>query len=380
MVFLFIATILISFVLSIAATYFLAKNARKNHKFMPAPKGRDLHSKPIPRVAGLAMVAVFTVVILVLNYLKPDFFAELGFPFRFWGMDIDKRLLGVLAGGLVLVFIMAIDDARGIRAGWKLFWQIVVWSVVVACGIGIIALNNPFGQTVSLAHWQSAIQIGGTIYHFVWLADLLFLIWLIGMMNAVNFVDGVDGLAAGLGIIGFAVIGALSLFKTGVDQPAVAMLAFVAAAVTAGALVFNFHPAKVFLGDAGAMWIGYLLAVLSVIYGGKLATLFLVLAVPIVDGLMVAGGRLLRHQNPLTTPDQTHIHHRFIRAGFSVRSSVLIIYAISAVYGVVALATEGAVKWMLLGVLLVLTTVSLILIGRLKVRHRNVKIKMQNAK
>lgn len=369
----FFVSTLIAFFVSILTTYCLMRWARKNHKFMPAPKGRDIHTKPIPRVAGLAMVVVFTLMILVLNYLQPDLFAELGFPFRFWGIDIDKRLLGVLLGGLALAAVMAVDDARGIKAGWKLFWQIVVWSVVVVCGIGLVALNNPFGQTVDLAHWQSTIQLGGTIYHFVWLADLLFLVWLIGMMNAVNFVDGVDGLAAGLGIIGFVVIGLLSLFRTGVDQPAVAMLAFVAAAVTAGALVFNFHPAKVFLGDAGAMWIGYLLAVLSVIYGGKLATLFLVLAVPIVDGLIVAAARIMRHQNPLTTPDQTHIHHRFIRAGFSVTTSVLIIYAISAVYGVVALATEGATKWILLGILLVATAVFLVLVGRMKLGRRNVK-------
>jgi len=379
MLFLFVATTVISFALSVAATYLIAKYAQKNHKFVPAPKGRDLHTKPIPRVAGLAMISVFTVVVLVLNYFKPDFFAELGFPFRLGGIDIDKRLLGVLAGGLVLVAIMAVDDARGIKAGWKLFWQVAVWAIVVACGIGITALNNPFGHTIQLTDWRSVVEIGGTVYHFVWLADLLFLVWLIGMMNAVNFVDGVDGLAAGLGVIGFVVIGFLSLFKTGVDQPAVAMLAFVAAAVTAGALVFNFHPARVFLGDAGAMWIGFLLAALSVIYGGKLATLFLVLAVPIVDGLIVAGGRMIRRQNPLTTPDQTHIHHRFMRAGFSVTSSVLIIYAISAAYGVVALATEGAAKWTMIGILLVLTTAFLVIVGRVKLKrinssHRAIKL------
>src|SRR3989344_9267500 len=143
MVFLFIATIVISFALSVAATYSIAKYAQKNRKFVPVPKGRDVHTQPIPRVAGLAMVAVFTVVVLAVNYIRPGLFAELGFPFRFWGIDIDKRLLGVLAGGLVLVGIMAVDDARGIKAGWKLFWQVVVWAIVVAWGVGLTALHKP---------------------------------------------------------------------------------------------------------------------------------------------------------------------------------------------------------------------------------------------
>ena len=367
----FFITILIAFLASSLSTYYLMRLTQKRHWFVPTPKKRDLHRKPVPRVGGLVMVAVFTAVILGLNYAKPRLFGELGFPFSFGGADIDKRLLGVLLGGLLLAGVMAVDDARGMKAGWKLFWQVAVWAIVVACGIGITALNNPFGSTIQLTDWRSVVEISGTVYHFVWLADILFLVWLVGMMNAVNFVDGVDGLAAGLGVIGFVVIGILSLYKPGVEQPAVAMLAFVGAAVTAGALVFNFHPAKVFLGDAGAMWIGYLLAVLSIIYGGKLATLLLVLAVPIVDGLIVAGGRLARRQNPLTTPDQTHIHHRFLRAGFSVTSSVLIIYAISAVYGVVALATEGAVKWVLIGILLVLTTVFLVAIGRVRLKVKN---------
>jgi UDP-GlcNAc:undecaprenyl-phosphate GlcNAc-1-phosphate transferase len=366
MVFLFIATIVISFALSAAGTYFLAKYARKNHKFMPLPKERDLHRRPTPRIGGLVMIASFTLVILVLNYFKPDFFAELGFPYALGGLALDKRLLGVLVGGVILAAVMAIDDSRGMRAGWKLFWQVIVWAVIVASGIGIIAINNPFGQTITLSHWQSIINISGVNYHFIWLADLLFLVWLLGMMNAVNFIDGVDGLAAGTGIIGFVTIGLLSLFSPAVHQPAVAMLAFIAAAVTAGVLVFNFHPAKVFLGDTGAMWIGYLLAVLSIVYGGKLATLFLVLAVPIVDGFIVVARRLWRGQNPLTTPDQTHVHHRFIKAGFSVSTSVLILYAISALYGVVALTTSGATKWLSLGILIVLTAIFLIIIGRVR--------------
>lgn len=326
---------------------------------MPPKRERDIHEKPVPRVGGLAIVTSFTIVILLANLIWPELFATLGFPFKILGISIDKRLLGVILGGLILAIVMAMDDYKGLNAWVKLFGQILVWAVVVACGIGLTYFNNPFGLYIDLTQWQTAVQIGAAIYHIVWVADIILFVWLIGMMNGVNFIDGADGLAGGVGAIGFIVIGVLSLMPT-INQPAVAMLAFTAAAVTLGFLLFNFYPAKVFLGDVGAMWIGFMLAVLSVISGGKLATLFLVLAVVIIDGFIVVAYRILKGKNPLTTADQTHIHHRFIAAGLKMPYPVIVIYILSAAFGVLALTTHGQVKWILIAMLTLLVFTMLV--------------------
>lgn len=331
---------------------------------MVETRERDANKKPAPRVGGLVIIAVFTLVIIAINYANPTLFATFDFPFKILGISIDKRLLGVLVGGIVLTIIMAVDDFRGLKPWQKLLGQILVWAIIIASGIGLTYFNNPFGLAINLDQWQTSIQIGAATYHIIWLADIIMLVWLVGMMNAVNFIDGADGLAGGIGVIGFVTIGILSLMPT-IDQPAVAMLAFVAAAATLGFLIFNFYPAKVFLGDAGAMWIGFLLAVLSVISGGKLATLFLVLAVVIIDSIIVASARLMAGKNPLTTADQTHIHHRFMKIGMSMPKAVVVIWILSACFGVLALVTHGREKWIWVGILTILIFILLIIVRRI---------------
>jgi len=351
--------IAVACVLTGALTWLLYPLAAQRGWFVPPQKKRDIHKKPTPRIGGMVMVLVFTLIVLGVNYLEPELFATLNFPFSFWGISIDKRLLGVLAGGLALAVVMAFDDWHGVKAGWKLYWQIIIWAIVVASGIGIASINNPFGGQFNLDSRQTAITIGQTVYHFVWLADMLLLIWMLGMMNVVNFIDGADGLATGLGVIGFIVIGLLSL-SSAVNQPAVATLSFLAAAVSLGFLIFNFYPAKAFLGDTGAMWIGFMLAVLSVISGGKVITVFAVLAVVIIDGAIVVFDRIRRGQNPMTTSDQSHVHHRFLRAGLTVPQAVLAIYLMSAIFGLTALLTTGLVKFIIIGSLSIITLIFLL--------------------
>ncbi|MBP6930265.1 undecaprenyl/decaprenyl-phosphate alpha-N-acetylglucosaminyl 1-phosphate transferase [Patescibacteria group bacterium] len=352
-----------AFLLTLLGTLASVKYATKHAIFMPPIRKRDVHKKPVPRVGGIAIVLSFTAVVLVVNYFSPDLFAGFNFPFAIFGVSIDKRLLGLLLGGLVLAIIMAVDDFRGLRPWQKLIAQFVVWAIVVGAGIGITHLNNPFGLEFNLREYATNITIGAAVYHFVWIADLLLLFWLVGMMNAMNFIDGADGLAAGIGLIGFVVLGVLSLMPS-INQPAVAMLAFIASACVGACLLFNFYPAKVFLGDSGAMWIGYMLAVLSVISGGKLATLFLVLAVVILDGLVVAFFRVKNKQNPFTTSDQSHIHHRFMKAGMSMPVAVMVIWALSALFGAFALFTFGKTKWILIAILSIAVVLFLVLIRR----------------
>ena len=127
-------------------------------------------------------------------------------------------------------------------------------------------------------------------------------------------------------------------------QPTTAIIAIILAGSILGFLFWNFPPAKIFMGDSGSMFIGFILGVLSLISGGKLATVFLVLGFPIVDGLFVVLGRLQRHENPFTTPDKTHLHHRFLKAGYSPRQAIIFIYIISIFFAWVALRSTAMDK------------------------------------
>ncbi len=328
----------------------------KKFGLLQKPRPRDLHRTPKPRIGGLVLFTVFTIVILVTNWLRPDIFAQFGFPYKFWIFSIDKRLLGILASGAFVTAVMLYDDIYGLHPYIKLSAQITAALIAIFAGIGLVYLNNPFGNTIYLDTIKIPVRIGENIYHFVLWADLLFLVWAVGMMNAVNFIDGLDGLASGICLLAVLVIAFVS-FKPEVNQPATALTAIILAGTILGFLPYNFFPAKIFLGDAGAMFLGLMLAILSVISGGKLAALFLVLAVAIIDGLLVVLGRLWRGENPLTRPDQTHVHHRFLKAGFSPAATVAIIWAISAVFGMIGLITAGRLKLYLAGAM------SLLLVG-----------------
>lgn len=338
-------------VLAAIATPLLIKFAKKKGLVFPRRRARDIHTSPLPRLGGISIFLSFLIVVLVVNYFFPERFAEFHFPFKILGVSIDKRLLGILLAGVLIIAVMTYDDLKGLNPYLKLGFQILAGLVLIASGIGLIYLNNPFGNTIYLDQIKWPVEIAGTTYHFILFADLLFLVWLIVMLNAVNFIDGIDGLAAGLVAIGLLVLYFLS---TKVHQPATGLLIAILLGAVLGFLPYNFHPAKIFLGDSGAMFLGMMLATLSVISGGKLATLFLVLGIAIVDALLVVLRRIKEGKNPLTTPDQTHLHHRFLRAGVSVRGTLLSLYLLSAIFGGVALLFAGKFKFYAIGVLVVI--------------------------
>lgn len=366
----FFAAFLLSLVLTPAAIWLA-----KKYGWLAKPRERDIHQKPKPRIGGAALVVTFTIVILLTNLLRPDLFAQFGFPYKFSIFSIDKRLLGILLAGGFIAAVMLYDDIKGLPAYIKLLAQITAALIAIFAGIGLVYLNNPFGNTIYLDSIKIPVQIGANVFNFVFWADILFLLWSVGMMNAVNFIDGLDGLAAGIVVLALMVIIFVSL-KPDVNQPATALVATILAGAVLGFLPFNFYPAKIFLGDAGAMFLGLQLAILSVISGGKLAALFLVLGLVIIDGILVVASRIRRGKNPFTTPDQTHLHHRFLRAGISPRATVAAIWAISAIFGIIGLISIGKTKWYLAGLMVILI---LMLFGLLS-QSIKLKVKRQNAK
>lgn len=340
----------------------VVKNFAHKKGWVAAPRPRDIHQKPVPRLGGVAIFLSFLLIVILYNIISPGRFDFFGFPYAFLGWHIDKRLFGILVAGLFLVATMVWDDIRGLRPWQKLLAQIITALIVIFFGIGINYLNNPFGLTIYLDQIKIPLTIAGVTYHFVLWADLLLIFWLVLMMNAVNFIDGIDGLASGVGGLAALVILILSLAPL-VNQPATALVAAIVLGAILGFLPFNFYPAKIFLGDSGAMFLGFILAVLSFIGGGKLATVFLVAGIAIVDGILVVLGRIFARRSPILA-DKSHIHHRFLKAGFSPRQTVIILWFISLLFGIIALEAGPKFKVLAaggLGALVVILAIGLTL-------------------
>ncbi len=325
------------------------------------PRERDLHTAPTPRIGGFAIVATFVVIMLALAIFAPKSWTDFGFPFAFWGFSIDKRLLGILVAVIILSAVMVYDDIKGAPAYLKLFFQILAAVILIFTGVGLVYLNNPFGNTIYLDTVKIPFQFGADVYHLVLYADLFFLFWVLMLTNATNFIDGLDGLSSTLVLISVVIVGILSY---GVGQVSTALMCAVVAGAIIGFLPYNLPPAKIFLGDTGSMFLGLILAVLTVITGGKLATVLLVFGLAIIDAVYVVIRRIIAGKNPFVTPDQTHLHHRFLRAGFSKQATLAIISGLSLLFGLAGLFLIGKAKIFCLLVLVAVVVVLFILLDR----------------
>ncbi len=350
----FLSTLILSVILTGVVRDFAVKK-----KMAPELRERDSHSRPLPRIGGLAMFFSFFIVSVVYFLLiAPHSSIGQGQWFGF-----DKRILSIWLGSLIIVSAMLYDDIRGLSAWKKLSFQILAALIVIAGGIGVGSISNPFGGIINLSNVIIPINLFGRVHH-IWLwSDLLAFVWLIGMMNVINFIDGIDGLAAGVSGIAAFIIFLLSL---AIGQGSVAMIAIILFGATIGFLYWNFYPAKIFMGDCGSMFLGFILGILPLISGGKLATAFLVLGFAIIDGLIVAGTRIIRGKNPFTTPDKTHLHHRFLAAGFSVPATVLSLYAIAALFGWVALRSTTMNKIIASSILIIVIAALILVLNQIK--------------
>jgi len=346
-------------VLSFSLTWWLRRYSLKNKVALAPIRDRDQHRTPIPRIGGVAIVASFLLVMIIIAAVLPANATDFGFPFSIFGISVDKRLLGILIATVFLSAVMLFDDLEGVPAYLKLASQIISAVILIGAGVGIIYLNNPFGLAIALDTVKIPFAIGASVYHFVLFADLLFVLWVVLMTNATNFIDGLDGLASSISLIAAVILIFLSLK---VDQPATALMAAVFAGAIAGFLPLNLPRAKIFLGDTGSMFLGLMLAVLTIISGGKLATVLLVFGLVILDAIYVILKRLVRGKNPLTNPDQSHLHHRFLRAGFSPTSTLIVISVISLLFGLAGLVTGGQTKIYLIGILAVLSILLFIIL------------------
>ncbi|MSU75758.1 MAG: undecaprenyl/decaprenyl-phosphate alpha-N-acetylglucosaminyl 1-phosphate transferase [Candidatus Magasanikbacteria bacterium] len=318
---------LISLAISLVVTA-LVRYIALRLKIVDTPDGsRKRHTVSVPLLGGVALFVSFWLVMLYLLGWHP-----------IYGLDrISNSLVAAFIGSLILVLIGIFDEMKPFSATLRLALTLLVIFIVAGWIGGYLSkITNPFGGVFELG-----LSVG-TILTFVWLA---------GMTYTTKILDGLDGLATGVVIIGSLMI----YFLTSTAkfyQPNVGLVALIFAGTCLGFLVFNFHPAKIFLGESGSLFVGFMLGILAVIGGGKLATALLVMAVPILDLARVMYVRLKRGQ-PIMTGDREHLHFKLLDRGWSERGTVLLYYCIATAFGATTLFLQSYQKLIALGLLVV---------------------------
>ncbi len=297
----------------------LAKRLAEKIGAIDIPKdARRMHKKPIPRLGGFAIFLGF-------------FISTMVFTFNF----IDLKVYGILIGAMIIVALGMADDVLALKAKYKFVVQLVAVIVPVACGVRIEWFPNFFGDTA-----YTPLSMGWSI--------AISIVWLLAILNAVNIIDGLDGLACGVStIMTISCVAILILL----ESPQVAVIAAALAGACTGFLPYNVNPAKIFMGDTGAMFIGYSLACLSIVGLFKAYAIVaffvpvLLYLLPIFDLLFAAGRRVLTGHSPMQA-DKSHLHHKLIAVGFSQKQAVAILYGIAAILGfcAVLLATDDFSK------------------------------------
>lgn len=309
-----------------------------------------VHSRPLPRIGGMALYLAFLVGLGVTFVLPVD---------RQFDPYETGRLSLLVIGASIVFVIMLVDDAVSLKPRVKLVWQMLAALLVV-----LPAIWNP-REGIVISDFRAPLL--GTVELSLWLAIPFTIFWIVGMMNTINWVDGLDGLAGGVTFIACAVLFAHTFFQPSeTRQFTIALLPLILAGCVAGFLPFNWHPSRIIMGDSGAMFLGFTLAVISIIGGAKLATMMLALAIPILDVAWLILARLMRGHSPARR-DTRHLHHRLYELGLSQRQVVIIYYGLCSVFGALALLLEETLPKLIALVVaaLVLGTLLLVL-ARLK--------------
>lgn len=294
------------------------------------PNARKVHHKLMPRMGGLAIYAGFWIVVFTF------------YPF-------SQPLMGFFLGATMLVFIGIVDDITDMPAKLKLLGQIIAACIVTLGGIRIEFITNMFGEAGTMAlHLLSAPCT---------------VIWIVAIINAVNLIDGLDGLAAGVSAISAITLAVCALIN---GQNNIALLAFALVGACVGFLIYNFHPASIFMGDTGSMFLGYTLAVLSIMGAAKGVTFvsvfipILALGIPIFDTLFAIVRRMMANK-PIFEADKAHLHHRLMAKGLSHRNTVLLIYAISIGLSISAIIVNELTSER--GFVVVVVVITILLVG-----------------
>ncbi len=309
----------------------LVRRLALRFNLIDAPGGaRKQHHQPIPLGGGVAIFLAFAVPTIIVLASTSHFTSGQIQPLSF---------IGLLGGGFVLIVGGLLDDRYNLSAKKSFLFPILASLVAVLCGLGVSKLTNPFGAPFLLPSMLSSILTFG---------------WLLTTTYTTKLLDGLDGLASSISLVAAVLMFALSI-STKFWQPDVALLAAIIAAAILGFLVWNWHPARIFLGEGGSTLLGFLIGVLAVISGGKVITALLVLGLPALDVLFVIIRRLSLGHNPFTASGRDHLHYLLLDAGLTTPQVVLLYSLLAALAG---LTTLFLVSWQKLIILAILALVA----------------------
>ncbi|MGV3466581.1 MAG: glycosyltransferase family 4 protein [Heyndrickxia sp.] len=307
----FYLSLIVCFLCSLMITPIVKKLAYKMGA-TDNPNHRKVHTKIMPRMGGLAIFISFLVGIIL---LQPE----------------HAYHLSIVLGSIIIITIGVLDDKYELSAKVKTLGQLAAALIVVFYGgLDIDFINLPFGGRVDFG----ALNIPFTI------------LWIMGVTNAINLIDGLDGLAGGVSSIALISIAGMAFLKGDIYVLTISLILLVS---TLGFLPYNFYPAKIFMGDTGALFLGFMISVLSMM-GFKNVTFIsfiipiFILGVPLSDTFFAIIRRIV-HKQPISKPDKSHLHHCLLRLGFTHRQTVLMIYAISAMFGLVAFIFSMTTIW-----------------------------------
>ena len=348
----FVVALIISYILTPCAKRLACKLGA-----VDVPRdNRRVHKKPIPSLGGIAIYISFIITVVIFATFNKN-------------INLNNEFKGILLGATLILATGIVDDIKQIPAVYKLAVQIFAALVAVYCGVTIDFIKFPLANTESGLVFLKALRIPMTVF------------WIIGITNTVNLIDGLDGLAAGV-----ATIASLSLAAVAynVGQYNVAILLAILAGASLGFLPYNFNPAQIFMGDAGSLVIGYLLATISVEGVIKSATTIavavpvLALGVPVFDTTFAIIRRLI-NKRPIMEADKGHLHHRLLEYGLSQKQTVLTLYIISSVLGISSIIVADIAKtfaYLLIGIISILVLYGAHRIGITKkvVEKREAKI------
>ncbi|MFA4937585.1 MAG: MraY family glycosyltransferase, partial [Patescibacteria group bacterium] len=295
------------------------------------------------------------------------------------GKDISWRQLTAITLASLLIMIGGyLDDRKRLSPIKQFIWPVLAVVVVIIGGIGVKFVSNPLGEgllyldsvKIQILWWQ------GLPYYFTLWADLFTFLWILGMMYTTKLLDGLDGLAPGIGLIGSLII--FGLTQTAMwHQPPIGLLAIILAGACLGFLIWNWHPAKIFLGEGGSLYIGFMLGVLAIVSGGKIATALLIMGIPILDVVWVIIRRLFWDKKKITQADRKHLHFRLLEVGLSHRQSVLFLYFLTAIFGVSSLflRTQGKLLALfILGLVMILLASILVVMYKRKIKKQGLQL------
>lgn len=276
------------------------------------PNNRKVHEKIMPRLGGLAIYVSFLLGFLI-------FIPE---TIHYWP---------IMLGATVIVFVGILDDLFQKSAKFKFIMQIIAAVIPVVGGFKIDFITLPFTDQIEFGFFAVPITI----------------LWIVAITNAINLIDGLDGLAAGIAAIAFLTISGLAVSMGNLPIALISLMMF---GSTVGFLLFNFYPAKIFMGDTGSLFLGYIISVIAVTGLFKNVALFsllvpiIILAIPILDTVFAVIRRII-HKKPISAPDKSHLHHCILKLGFTHKQTVILIYGMSILFSLAGIVLNRSEMW-----------------------------------